>query len=439
MPRPTLELSMIVKNAASSLARCLESARPWVDEIIIGDTGSTDQTVQIARRYGAQVLNIPWENNFAQARNSVLAKGRCDWVLILDADEMLDSEASTLLPSLISSEDIFGYEIWKWNYVHVLHSRSAERPALINPVRVQESRDYPAYTASLNTLLFRRHPEIFFEYRVHESIAGRLKQHNLKVAQSSLIVHHFGFVEDSKETRAEKNEFYQRLGREKIHDNPNDYWAHFELGLGELEHYKNPSQAIQYFKSAITLEPRCIPPWIFAGICLSRLLRWEEALSCFRHAEQLGARSAVLSDAIADVFFHQGDYFQAQHYYEEARNLGGLSALVECKLGATEVRIGRASEGLRRIQDAIKQARTFGELYDILVASALGANNVSLAAEAAESRLAIGSPSVDNFLLAAALRTRLGDRIAAQQILKKGLEVFPFEQKLHSAKEAVEA
>ena len=86
----TLALSMIVSNAEQQLALCLESVRGVVDELVIADTGSTDNTIELAHDLGAHVISIPWENDFARARNRALAEVRSDWVLSLDADERLD-------------------------------------------------------------------------------------------------------------------------------------------------------------------------------------------------------------------------------------------------------------------------------------------------------------------------------------------------------------
>src|SRR5271168_4051990 len=93
MSGPSVELLMIVKDGAASLKRCLESVAPLVDRILLGDTGSTDDTVPIARSFGAEILSIPWKNDFPLARNWVFEHSRCDWILVLEADEMLDATA----------------------------------------------------------------------------------------------------------------------------------------------------------------------------------------------------------------------------------------------------------------------------------------------------------------------------------------------------------
>lgn len=85
----TLGLVMIVKNEERSLEKCLAKAKKLVDKIYITDTGSTDRTVAIARKFGAHVTHFDWINDFAAARNFSLQQSDCDWNLVLDADEYL--------------------------------------------------------------------------------------------------------------------------------------------------------------------------------------------------------------------------------------------------------------------------------------------------------------------------------------------------------------
>lgn len=84
-----ISLVMIVKNEESTLKRCLESAISIVDEIIIVDTGSEDNTKAIAKTFNAKVYDFKWNNDFSAARNFALSKATGEWRLVLDADEYI--------------------------------------------------------------------------------------------------------------------------------------------------------------------------------------------------------------------------------------------------------------------------------------------------------------------------------------------------------------
>jgi hypothetical protein len=93
----TLSLCMIVKDEQQMLPQCLDAIAGFVDELIIVDTGSTDDTVQIAESYGAKVLHHKWTGDFSEARNVGFDAATCDWKMFLDADEVLvDGEGPKL-------------------------------------------------------------------------------------------------------------------------------------------------------------------------------------------------------------------------------------------------------------------------------------------------------------------------------------------------------
>lgn len=114
-PAPSLALCMIVRDEAENLAAAIQSAREAmvVDEVIVCDTGSTDNTVAIARAAGATVVHFPWADDFALARNHALKQCTADWVLVLDADERLVAPiASPLLrPRLAGQQAIYTLDI----------------------------------------------------------------------------------------------------------------------------------------------------------------------------------------------------------------------------------------------------------------------------------------------------------------------------------------
>jgi tetratricopeptide (TPR) repeat protein len=426
---PTLGLSMIVKDAEALLPQCLDSVRGVVDEIVIGDTGSTDSSVEVARRYGARVITVPWENDFSKARNRVLEENRTDWILFMDADEVLDAGASQAISRLLARQEMAGYQVTIWNYVLTLTNRLWDSPAKPNPNRLEAARRYPAYVEHQNVRLFRRHPEIYFEGRVHETTGHRILAAGRQLGDADFVIHHFGLAMDA-ETRLRKSNFYRELGRQKVREKPNDAQAHFELGIEELDTFRDPAAALPCFERVIELTPKSHRAWTFAGIALVRMERYQEGLKRLKRAEQLGGRSVLVFETQGDAFYHAGDFASARRCYQKAQEYGGAGAIIESKLGVSEVRLGRTGAGLRHMERAIGREPNFGELYDILIMAAVWLGNPKLAAETAERRLAAAEPTAEGFLRAASIRAQLGEWPRVTEILRAGRERFPESPKL---------
>ncbi|MFH0809159.1 MAG: glycosyltransferase [Pseudomonadota bacterium] len=95
--KPLISLAMMVKNEEAFLPACLASVAPWVDEIVVVDTGSTDGTVAIAESYGARVYHHPWQRHFSLHRNQSIGYCAGKWIFILDADEELMEGSGAIL------------------------------------------------------------------------------------------------------------------------------------------------------------------------------------------------------------------------------------------------------------------------------------------------------------------------------------------------------
>ncbi len=107
--KKTLGLVMIVKNEERCLEKCLKAVRNIVDEIYITDTGSTDKTVEIAKKFNAHISHFEWINDFAAARNFSLEQSECEWNLVLDADEYLTIGKRRDIETFLRGEPRIGY------------------------------------------------------------------------------------------------------------------------------------------------------------------------------------------------------------------------------------------------------------------------------------------------------------------------------------------
>ena len=206
----TLSLCMIVRDEEEMLPRCLAAVAPAVDEIVIVDTGSVDRTVEIAHEFGAKVIHREWTGSFSEARNVSFEAATGDWLMYLDADEVLVAEDVKRLRALTG-------RTWK------------EAFYLVETSYTGDVEDGSAVTNSA-LRIFRNRPHYRFEGRLHEQIAHHLPAyaHN-RIEQTSVRVEHFGYlgaVRDAKEKSTRNIELLRAQQRESA---PSAF-LHFNIG-----------------------------------------------------------------------------------------------------------------------------------------------------------------------------------------------------------------
>jgi len=152
MKRKTVSLCLIARNEEATIGMAIKSVLALVDEVVVVDTGSDDNTRIIAEGYGARVLDVAWEDDFAAARNAALAEASCDWILILDADEFLQPVRPVEFQALLNDPGVAGY-------------------------RLQMNGGNPgaAKGHGARIRLFRNDPSIRYRYPIHEQILSSLQ------------------------------------------------------------------------------------------------------------------------------------------------------------------------------------------------------------------------------------------------------------------------
>lgn len=216
---PTLALTMIVRNEARCLARCLQSAAPWVERMVVVDTGSTDDTVAIARAHGAEVFHLDWVDDFAVARNAALARANTDWHLVLDADEW-----------------IVGGGDW-------LQQLPRKQTPALYTIRVDSDLGDERARVNTSHMLPRLLPrEVRYRGRVHEQpVVG-----NLPVRDSPLIVRHDGYMPTQRAGKKGRN---FRLLQQALQEHPEDPYLHYQLGK-EYDIQQRHHDAVHHYRQA---------------------------------------------------------------------------------------------------------------------------------------------------------------------------------------------
>ena len=274
-----VSLCMIVKNEQRHLARCLRSAKPLVDEIIVVDTGSSDSTPDIAQIFGAKTYDFPWKNDFSKARNFSLSKATGEWILVLDADETISvndyEEFRRILKRSQCRPD--AYRIQTRNYSNQANTVGF-RP---NRGEFPEEEGMGWYPSD-KVRLFTNDSHIRFVYPVHELVEPSLQK--IQIQDCAIVVHHYGTLKISKTQEKTKN--YRKLGRKKLEKGRNNPAAIKERAIQSAQLGKH-SEALDFWRRFLRLQPRSAEAYLNMGTAYWNLGRYAEALSVAEKALRL--------------------------------------------------------------------------------------------------------------------------------------------------------
>jgi glycosyltransferase involved in cell wall biosynthesis len=286
--KKTISLCMIVKNEENDLERCLRSVKAIVDEIIVVDTGSSDNTKEIAKKFEAKIFDFKWNNSFADARNFSLSKATGQWILVLDADEVISTVDRERLRRVVldAGSTQIAYAMITRNYI----SSTAAVGWISNDGTYAAEEAGSGWVPSEKVRLFPNDNRIRFVGPIHEMVEHSLLRLGIEVKKCDIPVHHYGKLNKEK-TRTKWEEYYA-LGKKKLvqlgeHDIKNIYEIAVQaLELGRYE------EALEYWKKLAALRPDFSDAFFYMGITYFQLGMLEQALLTLEKALQIDPASA---------------------------------------------------------------------------------------------------------------------------------------------------
>jgi len=304
----SLSLCMIVKNEEKYLERCLNSVKEFVDEIIIVDTGSTDNTKGIARKFNAKIFDFKWVDDFAAARNFSISKATKDWILVLDADEEIDKENMKKLLELIKDKELYGILIIQRDYTNNKNAFGFKE---------HKYKNSAGYVPMPIIRIFRNDPRIRYEDRVHETVGNSLRKHSLKfIERPDIFIHHYK-EEKGDENKKKRQLKYLRLAQKMIKDNPNHGRAHYFIACISEQYLKDYKQALEHMAKAYDcgFNPRLT--LLGLGTMLFNLGKYEKAEEIFTKAIKENHIDPLMYYFLGRINFNKKDYEQAKLYFME--------------------------------------------------------------------------------------------------------------------------
>lgn len=342
-----LTLCLIVKNESKYLKKCVYSVQDIVSKVIIVDTGSDDDTFEIARSLTPHVSRIPFDNDFSKARNYALKYVETPWILFLDADESFDPcDAEMLLECVKNTPDnVWGYDLTRYNFFGT-----------------------GGWYTSKNLKVFRNSSQISYEGTVSESVTQSIKRGGGKISLAPVLLNHFGHCRGITQRNIKAN-FYLNLMQAEILENPGNsrlmgYVGMILRTLGRFEealktvdkaveiapqsshaHYckaqvlrsiGDDTKALEHYKLALQFNPEDPTAWNMVGLMHMSLGDYKEAEYAFNKTHQLNPLLIHPHVNIGLLYQAQGDDHKALIHFEKVaqRNSGFLhedfSTRIEC-------------------------------------------------------------------------------------------------------------
>lgn len=301
--KPFISLCMIVKNEEKVIERCLSSVAHLVDEVVVIDTGSSDNTKNIVSRYTQNIFDFQWIDDFSAARNYAASKATGEWILVLDADEYVDEENfKEFIKELKNDAD--NYDAY---YAKILNFSGSYGETLVQ---------------NYHDRIYKNNGEIRYYRKIHE----QFKHNNgldLNYKNSNLLIFHSGYLKNtvSEKDKSNRNKKLIDIEMQKHNKNAFDY---FNLGneyssLGEIE------KALDAYVEAYKLKTDFRLSWVSTTlvqiiICLIQLKRYNDALNVISDAEEIYENSPEFIYLKGEVFYLRGQMDDAKEAFLEIVN-----------------------------------------------------------------------------------------------------------------------
>lgn len=285
---PFVSLCMIARNESRFLGRALSSVAGLADEVVVVDTGSTDETIAIALSLGARVKEIPWSGDFSKARNASLEEARGEWIVVMDADEEYPPEEALALRRTLetSPPDVVAFHIAGANVMGVDDKRLVD---VGKSIRV-----------------FRNRPQHRYQSPIHEQIAPSLQ--GGKIENTAHFFWHYGYLPDVVQEKGKVERNRQLLEAFLASLKPRDPFRSYVLmQLGrECQRTKELDKADRHFREALAIQASLPAP---LGFYISlAVYHSENLLTLGRSQEALEFTVGALEHFphSADLWFFRG-------------------------------------------------------------------------------------------------------------------------------------
>nr|WP_319487278.1 glycosyltransferase [uncultured Caproiciproducens sp.] len=340
-----VSLCMIVKNEEKFIEKCLTSVQDIVNEIIVVDTGSTDKTVEIAKKFGAKIYFFEWNDNFSDARNFSIGKATGKWILLMDADEVFEKSGREAFMDYIQNSKAHGCHFTIINYIG---NGKSGRYTLHNALRLLRNNGLYRFQGRIQEQVCRKDGGVI--------AAGLFDLKDIRL-------YHYGYMDEAVKDKRKRN---FPIFLKELEDDPDNPFIQFHLGNEYMaaSDYKNAvlfydkayvnmdktqayalhlvyrramayynlkkyAQSVNAIAEALAIYPKCTDLELLRGTVYSEWGRYTLAIDSFNRCIQMGDPPPTMKFvedsslirpllSLGDLYVRLCDYEKALKYYTQA-------------------------------------------------------------------------------------------------------------------------
>jgi len=411
---------MIVKDQEINIGKCLDSVKEYVDEIIVLDTGSKDNTKKIALEKGAKVFDFKWIDDFSAARNESLKKASSDWILILDPDEVISKKDLERLKELIDKNPkAMGFTLLQRNYTDKANV-FGWKP---NSGKYEEETGEGYFDNSL-VRLFRNNIGIEFRNKIHEIVEPSIDEKNGEIIELDIPIHHYVSYQPNQDKKTEQ---YLRIGLEQIKINPDKPKPYYEVGEIYLEQ-NNYDKALECFRKVEEIEPDYMYNYTNLGIVYFAKKDLVNALKCYQ--KQIDVRpSETAYINLANLLFKIGKIEKAEKIYRAVIKNNNKNIVAHINLAKLLHSANRTKDAVKVLEVCIQNTKSVDSI-NALAEIYYKNKNYRRVVEILENVIELNPENksavfINLYVNCANSCLKIGEKEKAMDILKKALSLNP--------------
>ena len=343
-----ISLCMITRNEEVCLEKCLNSVKEISDEIIIVDTGSTDKTKEICKKFNfkekIKFFDYEWADDFSAARNESLKHASKDWILVMDADEVIDKDDLNKIKEIIKDNENDGFLFLQKNYTN-----DVSVAGFVNEEHKNKDTKYAGWYGSLIVRLFKNKKEYSFEGTVHELVENSIVSKNGKIALANITLHHYGNTEAGAVKK--KRKFYLELCKKKVEKNK-DPKSYYELGILYKEN-NLPEEAKQSFEKAVELNPKYSMALFELGVVAEQQNNYDNSIKYYKESLRITENSDSFQN-LGVCYLKKGNLEDAYANLTKAMLLNPNNYTIYNSIGAVLEKSGNYDMAVQMLEIAIK-------------------------------------------------------------------------------------